>query len=276
MENIILIDTSYTLFYRFFATLRWLSLAHNDIYKEHINNINYNWVENIIFIEKYNKLYIESIIKLVGKKIFKNSYIIFCIDGRREQIWRTELDSNYKSERYDLNKKANLLSTFNYTYDKIIPDLIKLNSNMFKIKMKSLEADDIIAIICKNNIKKKIFILSADEDFKQLGRPDLYFINFKNKKPVNLSIEEAKYELHKKILLGDKSDCIKSIFPPRFSSIKKKKLLESIEEFNIFLKENKEIEKRYIENNKLINFDCIPEKYYKLINDKIIKFNIFI
>jgi len=52
-KNIILVDTSYTLFHRYFATLRWLSLANNDLYKEHINDKDYNWQENPIFIEKY-------------------------------------------------------------------------------------------------------------------------------------------------------------------------------------------------------------------------------
>ena len=57
-NNIILVDTSYTTFHRFFATLRWLSLAHNDIYKEYINNVEYNWIENNIFREKYGHMVI--------------------------------------------------------------------------------------------------------------------------------------------------------------------------------------------------------------------------
>ena len=36
MKNIILVDTSYTNFHRFYATLRWYSFAHKDEYKEKI------------------------------------------------------------------------------------------------------------------------------------------------------------------------------------------------------------------------------------------------
>jgi 5'-3' exonuclease len=85
--------------------------------------------------------------------------------------------------------------------------------------------------------------MSGDKDFYQLGRNNVHFINYKTKKPVLFTKEEAQYELHKKILLGDKSDCISSIFPNRFSSKIKKELLSSIEIFNEFIKnpDNKEI-----------------------------------
>ena len=40
-KNIILIDTSYTTFHRFFATIRWFSFANKDefkLYKDVIKN----------------------------------------------------------------------------------------------------------------------------------------------------------------------------------------------------------------------------------------------
>jgi len=274
-KNLILIDTSYTLFHRYFATLRWLSHAHKDLYQEHINDAQYNWEENEIFIEKYEKLYYEGIMKLISKKIYKNSNIIFCMDSPKEQIWRTELKCSYKSDRIDMSQKTNLLPTFKYTYDVIIPNLIKNNSNIFKIKLNKLEADDIIATICillkNNNPEQKIYLVSGDEDFKQLGRPNLFFINFKTKKPLELTIDEAHYALHKKILLGDKSDCIKSIFPPKFPTKIKKLVLESIDEFKKFIKTNKEIEEKYNENIKLIDFNFIPSQYIELINYNFLK-----
>jgi 5'-3' exonuclease len=267
MKNLILVDTSYTLFHRFFATLRWMSLAHSDIYKEHINNVEYNWCDNNIFIDKYEKLYLASIEKLVGKKIYKDSNIIFCMDTPKEQVWRTELKCDYKGDRFDMSKKTNFTPTFKYTYNKIIPNILKNNKNMFKIRINKLEADDIIATISKHleNTSVNIYLLSGDEDFLQLGRKNLYFINYKTKKPKELSLGDAKLALHKKLLLGDKSDCIKSIFPPKFSHKTKKTLVESIESFNEFIKQNKDIEKKYIENTKLINFDSIPSELIQLI-----------
>jgi 5'-3' exonuclease len=273
-KNLILIDTSYTLFHRYFATLRWLSLAHNEIYKEYINNIEYNWIENKIFCEKYEKLYIEGIIKLVGKRVYKNSNVIFCMDTPKEQVWRTELKCDYKGDRYDMSQKTNLIPTFKYTYNTIIPNLLKNNNNMFKIKINKLEADDIIATICnflQTKPEQKIYLVSGDEDFKQLGRPNLYFINFKTKKPLELSIDDAKILLHKKILLGDKSDCIKSIFPLKFPTKIKKIIVESVDEFSEFIKKNKEIENRYNENAQLIDFHYIPKMYVDMIINEFVK-----
>lgn len=279
MKNLILVDTSYTLFHRYFATLRWMSLAEPEIYKEHIHDVEYNWLENEIFINKYEKLYLSSISKLVGKRIFKNSNIIFCMDTPKEQVWRTEFKSDYKGDRFDMSKKTNLTPTFKYTYNKIIPDILNNNNNMFKIRINKLEADDVIAIICKHleNSNINIYLLSGDEDFLQLGRKNLFFINFKTKKSIELSIDDAKMALHKKILLGDKSDCIKTIFPKKFPLKIKKTLLESIELFNDFIKNDKEIEAKYNENTKLINFDSIPSELKNLIviefNDLKISFN---
>jgi 5'-3' exonuclease len=265
-ENVILIDTSYTSFHRFYATLKWFSMVEPELYKEYYNNPEYNWIENTIFFEKYKKMYFDKIEKSVGKKIFKKSIIIFCMDTPKEQVWRTtELSIKYKCDRADLSLKNNFKPIFKYTYNILIPGYIKEHNNIFKIRINKLEADDIIGIIAKyleqEYTLKKIFIMSGDRDFYQLGRENVCFINYKNKKPIIFNKEQAQTELHKKILLGDKSDCITSIFPNKFSIKLKKELILSIDKFNEFIKENKLIEEKYINNNKLINFDFIPTHY---------------
>jgi 5'-3' exonuclease len=274
MSNLILIDTSYTSFYRFFATLRWLSLAEPDIYKEYKDNPEYNWLENDKFIEKYEKMYLESIIKLLTKKVYNKSEIIFCMDSHRDKIWRNELSCKYKSGRIDLSKKNNFKPVFKYTYSTLIPNLIINNKNISSIKIDELEGDDIIAIITKyyqdNEPSKHIYLISGDQDFLQLGRDNLFFLNYKNKKKIILTKEKAKLELHNKILLGDKSDCIQSIFPKGFKLKIKKQLLDSIEDFLEYIKTNKELEEKYNHNKKLIDFNYIPKKYHKLVIDKLV------
>ena len=54
-DNIILVDTSYTTFHRFFATMRWFSLAEAEIYKQHKDDPTYDWSLEPKFIEKYTK-----------------------------------------------------------------------------------------------------------------------------------------------------------------------------------------------------------------------------
>lgn len=271
MESLVLIDTSYTSFYRFFATLRWLTLSQPEIYKEHINNPNYKWIEDTNFLEKYEKMYLESIIKLVGKKIYNKAKLIFCMDTPKEQVWRTtQLKCDYKAGRIDQSEKNDYKPIFKYTYDIIIPKIINTNNNISKLRIDNLEADDVIAIICKNYNKLPIYLISGDEDFLQLGRDNIKFLNYKSKTILELTENEAQYKLHNKILLGDKSDCIPSIFPKRFNSKLKKELLESIEKFNKWINENQDIKKSYQHNRELIDFNYIPKKFDKIV---LIEFN---
>jgi len=67
-------------------------------------------------------------------------------------------------------------------------------------------------------------------------------------------------------LLGDKSDCINTIFPKNFNTKLKKELVDSVEEFNKYLVDaNKEIQDNYKINRQLIDFDNIPQKYQKQV-----------
>ena len=156
MENVILVDSSYTSFYRFFATLRWFSFANKDEYKEFKGDAKYDWSKNEVFIEKYKKMYLESIIKLVGKKVYNKSKVIFCLDTPKEQVWRSKLMDDYKGERADLSLKNNFKPTFQLTYNELIPNLIEQNpEKITSIRVPEIEADDVIALTVKYIRQKK-------------------------------------------------------------------------------------------------------------------------
>lgn len=280
MSNLVLIDTSYITFYRFFAILRWLRMSNLEEYKDRIDNPQYNWIEDKLFLEKYEKLYYSSIVKIVGKKNMTNAEIIFCMDSPKETLWRTtELHCDYKSDRIDLSKKNDFKPIFKYTYQNIIPNLLSSNPNIKKIKIDNLEADDVIAIITKyyeiNDPTRKIFLISGDNDFLQLGRANIFFINFKNKKYIEISKDDALISLHNKIILGDKSDCITTILPPKFPLLKKKELLSSINYFNEWINksENINIKEKYENNLKLIDFNYIPKKFQEQVINEYLNIN---
>lgn len=274
---LILVDTSYTSFYRFFATLRWFSMHDAESYKTYKNDSNYDWSTNKIFMEKYEKMYLKSIIDIIGKKIFDTSTVIFCMDSPKENIWRNELMKGYKADRCDLSTKTNFKPVFNQTYTTIIPKIIKENKDrIHKIRIDKLEADDIIAVICKHYEKKypeeKVYLISGDKDFLQLGRENLIFINYKNKKPFTLTLEEAKEQLKLKILNGDCSDNILTIFPKdkKILSLKKRKeLIENEEKLKEYLDENPEIKEKYKINCQMIDFNFIPKELQKEIVKEI-------
>ena len=261
--SIILVDTSYTSFYRFFATIRWYSYAHPEEFKELKDNVEYNWYTNTVFIEKYEKMYLDQIIKLIGKKIFSKAMVIFCMDSPKANLWRTTIDCDYKGNRADMSLKYNFKPTFEYTYNSMIPKFTKMD-NIHSIVVPKMEADDIIASITmylnKTNINQEIYIVSGDEDFLQLGRKSVTFVNYKIKKPFSLSEELAAIKLKIKLIMGDKSDCIKGIFP-KGSRVKKQELIESEEKLEEYLASNIEARTQYEFNKKMIDFKNIPVVY---------------
>jgi len=267
--NLILVDTSYTIFYRIFATLKWYSFAFKEEYNNFLKNDKYDWFTNKIFMDKYEKMFLESIIKCIKKKIFINSQIFFCIDSPKNKLWRTKLQNDYKSERLNLISKHHLELIFNYTFKNILPNLVQKYENIKMISINGIEADDIIACICiyHNKDNTIIYIISGDSDFLQLGRKNIYFVNYKTKKPITISKDDANNILNKKIILGDKSDNIPSIFPKHFK-INKKELLESSEKLTEFLNNNPDIKIKYLHNSKMIDFNYIPKKYFNSIIKK--------
>jgi 5'-3' exonuclease len=278
MKTLVLIDTSYTIFYRYYATIKWYSLAYKDEYKDIKNNIDYNWYNNNIFIEKYEKMFLESIIKLIKKKIIysKDTNIIFCLDSPKEHLWRTKIQCDYKSNRIlKIGDDNNIKFFFNYTYTNILPNIINKYNNFCQLQISNIEADDIIGIIClyikKYKFNYKIYLISSDNDFYQLGFDNLYFINYKTKKELLLNEEEALNELNKKIIFGDKSDCIPSILKKRVNN--KYKLLDN-DILVKYLNENPESKLQYDINKKMIDFNYIPKEYYDKVINNLKQYNL--
>ena len=273
MPSLILIDSSYTAFYRFFATIRWFSFAFPEEYKELKNNTLYDWYENKVFLEKYEKMFLKSIVDLIKKKVFDNSTVVFCMDTPKEKLWRSTIDTNYKGNRIDMSLKNNFKPTFKYTFETMIPNFIKTNDNIHGIRINSMEADDLIASISiylkDENKFDMIYIVSGDADFHQLGREDITFVNYKNKKPFKLTENEAMLSLKTKLIMGDKSDGILSIFP-KGTRINKKELIENEEKLQEYLNNNMDVNEQYEFNKKMIDFNNIPKKYY---NKAVKEFN---
>jgi len=286
--TLILVDASYNSFYRFFATMRWYSFAHKNEFKKVKDDPKYDWSSNDIFREKYEKMYFDSIEKLLTKKVIENSIVIFCEDVEQSTLWRHKLilskedNKQYKGERPDLKSKYNFTQIFKDTYKKLIPKIIKeKNFPVYQLKFDETEADDIIAIIClyfkERDRNKDIIIVSGDDDFTQLGRTNVSILDYRKKMLKTYDENECKEKLRLKIIMGDKSDNIPSIFPKsrKEVSLKQRNIIkESKEEMKTFLKNNKEIRERYELNEKLINFRKIPKRIQIPVIKKIKKLNL--
>lgn len=248
-ENIILVDLSYFIFYRYFALLQWWKLAKPD---ENLDNPS----ENQEFIDKFIKTFQQKFNEIPKKLKIKNYSIIGGKDCARKDIWRNSFFNNYKEQRvYDDNFMGGYF--FKLAYEKIIPELCNI------IEYPQLEADDCIALYTKNiinnNPEKNIIIIANDMDYLQLAKPNIQIINlkFKNLQTSKCSSGNSECDLFCKIIMGDKSDNIPGIF-------KKCGLKTAIKYYHdkeLFEKNLKKenAEENYERNKKIIDFNEIPQ-----------------
>lgn len=221
-KNILLVDVSYTVFYKFFALRNWYKRAHPD--KEIPDD--YDWLQDEIFIDKYKKLFFDKILKLCRKNDISFSNIVFNIDCKHTTIWRNNIFKDYKGTREESHKRSKFsaFGLFRIVIDELIPEFCKkYNNSVFKVN--ECEADDIIAqiVIHLDNVEldnnnfvedaenRKIFILASDTDYIQLCNENIILIDM-NSNHLNLkylvnNINNISY-LIQKILIGDISDNI--------------------------------------------------------------------
>jgi len=287
--KLILVDASYNSFYRFFATLSWYRFAEKDDYLKNIKgNPKYDFFKNKKFTAKYRKMYLTGIEKFIPN-MDKDCILFFCLDVKQSTLWRHKMikDSNveikdeYKGERPDLGSKYFLETIFNYTYQVMLQEFKKEKKYPVQIlKFAKTEADDIIAIISQEmelmNKNHEIIIVSGDDDFTQLLRDNVSILDFRTKSFKVKTKEDSQEKLRLKIINGDKSDNIRSIFPKSREEVslkQRKQVRDSIEEMQTFLEENENANKRFILNEKLIDFRKIPDVIRNPVLKKLDKLN---
>lgn len=251
--NFILIDSSYFIFYRFYALLNWWKLAKDQ---DNIEEI----ISSDEFSEKFINTFSNKLNEIEKKLKIKNAIKIVAKDCPRKDIWRNSLIENYKGGRND-KKNAFCKKFFKLVYKNKL-----FENNNFKtiLSHDTLEADDCIAITTKHIIESykyaNVWIIANDMDYLQLSNDRVNIINLKyiNLADKKSSCHDADCDKFCKIVCGDKSDNIKGIFNK--CGIKTAiKLYKDKEMFKEKLKD-KQVYNKYILNKKLIDFNEIPQE----------------
>lgn len=248
---ILMVDLSYYIFHRFFATQRWYGFQNKDSLHEPEN-----LTTDEVFMNAFKKHFCQDMTKFIKKLASKTTNpIVLLKDCMRSAIWRNDYYSSYKEGRIVSNKMDTRI--FQKTYE-------WLQGKPFEnylISMDRLEADDLAYLMkCKirsSDSEARIIIISNDNDYAQLcdNNCQIYNAGLKNIQDRN-SGSIAK-DIRTKILLGDKSDNI----PPCISAKQKKLVGElcalderALEEW---LKTENLFEK-YNNNRILVDMTCIP------------------
>ena len=264
-DVVILVDTSYWIFYRYFAVLQWWRHAKPD------NELPENPYDNKEFLEKFEKTFLESLTNLKKKlKLHKqrgkpeiNCKIIAARDCSRSEIWRNQLYKDYKANR-EVDDKFMGGPFFKQVY-KDNNKILLASGVDFVIQNQELEADDVIAITKKylrdKSPELQIYIIANDHDYLQLLDDKTEIFNFQNKnlRENRKVFQEADKNLFFKIVLGDKSDNIM----PVFKKCGPKTCLKYYNDKNLFnnvLEKEYGAKERFVLNKKLIDFYEIPEQ----------------
>ena len=266
--NYILVDTSYWIFYRYYAIYRWWTHAKSE------DPLPENPADNPEFVEKFKKTFIESIELFKKKqKIHKTPCkIIAARDCPRHEIWRNSIYPQYKETR---GKDDAFMGGefFKCVYANNNEMLYKTGVNHV-LKFPTLEADDIVAI-SKNWIRQKypdaqIYILANDHDYLQLLDDKCEIINFqmKNLRESKKVLATGEQNLFYKIILGDKSDNIKSVFK-KCGPKTTEKYYNDPTELEKALNSEEGARINYERNKKLVSFAEIPQE----LTDSFIELN---
>jgi 5'-3' exonuclease len=259
----IFVDGSYYNFYRYFALLQWWKISYPD---EPLDDP----YQNEKFVEKFKKTFVDNLLQMPKKlKINKNINPIMILgkDCKRENIWRNELFPKYKGTRANGSEDGFMGGPFfKMAYQ---DELFQKGGVKAILKHPKLEADDCIAISVKHLLNKypecHIYIITSDRDYLQLNahNVDLYNLAYKNIAENKSSTGNSKDDLEIKIIMGDISDNIPSVFP-KCGPKTAQKCIEDPEFFKKKMADNSDYYKQYELNKKLVDFNNIPQE---LVNE---------
>jgi 5'-3' exonuclease len=258
-KTFMLIDTSYWIFYRYYAILQWWKHAKTE------EALPENHFDSAEFVEKFTKTFLESLELLKKKlKLRAKDTILTTLavrDCPRKNIWRHKLYPHYKETRSQDNA-FNGAPFFKYIYQNNNQKLHDAGVNHI-LQFPNLEADDIIAIVKLELRAKypnaKIYIIANDHDYLQILDDQTEIVNFQYKylKESKKVFDEPAKNLFYKIVLGDKSDNIMPVFKKCGPKTCEKYYTNS-EAFNEALLKEVGAREKYELNKKLVSFEEIP------------------
>jgi len=261
-HTFIFIDGSYFCFYRYHSLLTWWKNA----YPEQIDVLQDPY-QNQQFVEKFKKTFVDNVSKIpkclnLDKSV--KPIMVVGKDCKRDNIWRNELFPNYKANRANNGFMGSPF--FKMVYDE---QLFIQGGARSILKHPKLEADDCIAITVKHLLTTyptcNIYIITSDKDYLQLAqeRVHLYNLAFKDLTKQKSCMGDASCDLFCKIISGDVSDNIPSVFPkcgPKTAL----KYFNNKELFENKLQESDAFQQQYKLNRTIIDFNYIPEE---LVNE---------
>ena len=248
--NFVLIDGSYYVFFRYYALKVWWGLARKPEEPKEPS-------ESERFMEKFRTTFVSKIEELDKKLGISGSIKIVGKDCPQGSIWRHANIDAYKDGRPN---EDNVAPMFRCAYGEQLFETAGVGK---VLSYPGLEADDCLAITTKEILGKypdaHVYIITSDMDYLQLASESVTPIDLKFKKLTDSknSFKDSRKDLFCKIVAGDKSDNIPSVFP-KCGLKTAAKYYDNPELFQKKLKSVEGAKETYERNKLIIDFDCIP------------------
>ena len=253
-KTFIFIDGSYFCFYRYHSLLTWWKNAYPEIILD-------DPFLNEQFVAKFRKTFVDHVQNLrknLGIPKDVKPTIIVGRDCKRENIWRNELFPKYKATRANGKEDGFMGGPF---FKMVYAENLFIDGTI--LSHPKLEADDCVALAVKHVLQKysccDVYIITSDKDYLQLAEPrvHIYNLGFKKITDQKSSTGSAECDLFCKIVMGDISDNIPSVFPkcgPKTAL----KYYDNKAEFQKRLMSDDAFISQYNINKKIVDFDEIP------------------
>lgn len=224
-KGLVVVDTGYYLFNRYFATLKWYRIVN----KEQLDIATLH--EDMAFVEAFKNHIYSDFSKLAMFPYLSRPFtprlpkknrqvrnkIIMCLDCKRSDIWRMNIYPEYKQTRKqasDMN--MNMVGIFHdYVdtlngYDTGVGEL-----DIVKMSVDNLEADDVVYLTLKtlrSSYSNHVLVITNDNDFLQLISMKAIVCNMQGTLLSDRMLaEDSKTSIMLKVLMGDVSDNIKAV-----------------------------------------------------------------
>lgn len=248
----LLVDTSYVVFHRYYATAKWYrSFIDCDASAERM-------VASPLFHDRFTTSFERQIARLARENGVPWANVVFATDCGRDKVWRRDVFSNYKNGR---NRKKNFDPVvFEWVYSDVIPRVAQSKGARVMGHARA-EADDIIAVL-HAHIRAEfpdavVVIATNDSDYVQLHDDATKIVNMSREdvssRRGTLSAQDF---LQCRILSGDKSDNIAGALP-RCHMRTAQEIVEADSVASV-LRATHGAEKRYAMNNTLMNLRNVP------------------
>lgn len=249
---IVLVDWSYFVFWRFFATHSWFSRAMAEA------TSTADLHENAAFVDAFKKHSLDALRGFRTKYGAPAGNVVALLDAPRATLWRTAVLPTYKANRDA--KRPPPGAGMNVAFFGISEAMLA-EAGVPAVRVAALEADDLAALFCRRLADapaSDVVLLSDDNDWGQLGRPGPARAQVRVFNVAGRDVAERSGSLEAKVFCGDPGDNI----PPVCARCGRKtaeKLAADADAAAAYLAKHPDAEAGLARNRLLIDLANIPD-----------------